>query len=110
MSASRRLGILHLINIHRGSAIEEPFEVDPRELFLDGVHDEERRFGAIIEDAAQGRRGDSELLGEVLLGEVLVLHYLSNSIFHFTLSITIFTMFYFRTGAFLPHFSKILQR
>ena len=79
---SPRLGTFHLINIHRRSTIKQPLKVHLRQLFLDCIHDVERWFCAIIEDAAQGRCRFSDELREVLLVEVLVLHDLSDSVFH----------------------------
>lgn len=79
---STRLGTFHLINIHRRSTIKQPLKVHLRQLFLDCIHDVERWFCAIIEDAAQGRCRFSDELREVLLVEVLVLHDLSDSVFH----------------------------
>lgn len=50
---------------------------------MDSINDKERRFCTVIEDATQGSGRNSDELGEVLLSEVLILHELSDSIFHF---------------------------
>lgn len=49
---------------------------------MDAIHNTERWIGLPVENIAQCSGRDSDHLSEVLLSEVLVLHQLSDSIFH----------------------------
>ena len=49
---------------------------------MDAIHNTERWIGLPVENIAQRSGRDSDHLSEVLLSEVLVLHQLSDSIFH----------------------------
>ena len=103
--------------VHWRRSIEHPVDVDLRKTFMDSVHDTERRIGLSVEDIAQRRRRTAYHLGEGLLGEVLVLHQLSNPIFHallrlsFILSrIDVFFPNRFFSEPFLFTFTKVKQK
>ena len=49
---------------------------------MDAIHNAKRWIGLPVENIAQRSGRDSDHLSEVLLSEVLVLHQLSDSIFH----------------------------
>lgn len=49
---------------------------------MDAIHNAERWIGLPVENIAQRSGRDSDHLSEILLSEVLVLHQLSDSIFH----------------------------
>ena len=71
---------------------------------MDAIHNAKRWIGLPVENIAQRSGRDSDHLSEVLLSEVLVLHQLSDSIFHalkiFSVHFSTDTMFYFRTSHF----------
>ena len=69
--------------IHVARAKHQPVGIDVRNFLFDGFHDVEGRAGAIVEDATKGGCTHTDEVSEHLLGHVLRLHNLSDSIFHF---------------------------
>lgn len=70
--------------MHSARPKHNPVSADVREFPLDGFHYVEGGFGPSVEDAAEGGWSHVDGLGKLLLGHSVRLHYLSDTVFHFS--------------------------
>ena len=76
----RGTGGIHISTIHVTRTKHQPIGIDVRNFLFDGLNDVKGGAGTIVEDAAKGCGTYTDIVSEDLLGHVLRLHNLSDSI------------------------------